>query len=241
MTPKQGAAARAPAVGVVTNVADPDKKGRVKLKFPWLSDDYETDWARVVCAGAGPDRGLVVLPEVDDEVLVLFAHNDLRQPYVLGGLFNGIDKPPEGETLVGSSGKVGYRRLVSPAGHSLTLGEEADGAGITIRTGGQQQEEVELDASGHKIRITSSGDVEIEGKGTGKVTITAGTTLSIEAKSSLTLKAPQITLDGTSQVQVKSGGQLALQGTQTTLKGSVGAQVDGGALLTIQGALVKIN
>ena len=118
-----------------------------------------------------------MLPEVDDEVLVLFAHNDLGQPYVLGGLFNGIDKPPEGETLVGSSGKVEFRRLVSPAGRSLTLGDGTDGAGIAIRTGGQQQEEVELDAAAHKIRITSSGDVEIEGKGTGKVTITAGTTL----------------------------------------------------------------
>jgi uncharacterized protein involved in type VI secretion and phage assembly len=230
-----------PAVGVVTNVKDPNNGARVKLKFPWLSDDYETDWARVVCPGGGSDRGLVALPEVDDEVLVLFAHSDFRQPYVIGGLFNGRDKPPDGETLVGTSGKVEFRRLVSRAGHSVALGDGSDEAGIVMRTGGQQQEELELDAAGHKIRITSSGDVEIEGKGAGNITIKAGTTLSIEAGSSLTLKAPQITLDGTTQVQVKSGGQLELQGTQTTLKGSVGAQVDGGALLTIQGALVTIN
>ena len=35
----------------------PGEGGRVKLTFPWLSDDYVSDWARTVQPGAGKDRG----------------------------------------------------------------------------------------------------------------------------------------------------------------------------------------
>ena len=44
---------------------------------------------------AGPARGLYVLPEVDDEVLVGFEHGRPDAPFVLGALWNGKDKPPE--------------------------------------------------------------------------------------------------------------------------------------------------
>ena len=44
--------------------------------FPWLSDDYVSDWARTVQPGAGKDRGAMVLPEVGDEVLVAFEQGD---------------------------------------------------------------------------------------------------------------------------------------------------------------------
>ena len=81
---------------VVTNAKDPDQLGRVKIKLPWLADSYESWWARTVQPGAGKDRGAAILPEVGDEVLVAFAQGDLEHPYVLGGLYNGMDKPHGG-------------------------------------------------------------------------------------------------------------------------------------------------
>jgi uncharacterized protein involved in type VI secretion and phage assembly len=81
-------------IGVVTNNEDPDKLGRVKVQYPWLSDKVESNWARVVTPMAGNERGFFALPEVDDEVLIAFAHGDVRFPYVLGSLWNGKDKPP---------------------------------------------------------------------------------------------------------------------------------------------------
>ena len=65
-------------VGVVTNNQDPDGMHRVKVRFPWLSGEDESHWARVAAAMAGNDRGAYFLPEVDDEVLVAFEHGDLR-------------------------------------------------------------------------------------------------------------------------------------------------------------------
>ena len=84
-------------VALVTDVDDPQKLGRVKIKLPTLADDYESDWARVVQPGAGKTAVSVFLPEVGDEVLVAFEHGDIRRPYVLGGLWSVPHKPPLGD------------------------------------------------------------------------------------------------------------------------------------------------
>ena len=90
-------------IAQVSDANDPMQQGRVKLTFPWLSETYVSDWARTVQPGAGKDRGAMVLPEVGDEVLVLFEQGDIRRPYVLGGLYNGVDTPPTGGvTLIDS-------------------------------------------------------------------------------------------------------------------------------------------
>jgi uncharacterized protein involved in type VI secretion and phage assembly len=85
-------------IGIVTNNKDPDGLGRVKLRFPWLSGSTESDWARVATPMAGNGRGLYFLPEVDDEVLVLFERGDVRFPFVIGALWNGKDQAPAGNS-----------------------------------------------------------------------------------------------------------------------------------------------
>jgi uncharacterized protein involved in type VI secretion and phage assembly len=69
-------------VGIVTDNQDPDGRGRVKVKFPWLTPDHASHWARVVSVGAGPERGIQFLPEINDEVLVGFEQDDVHHPYV---------------------------------------------------------------------------------------------------------------------------------------------------------------
>ncbi|MGH3991279.1 MAG: VgrG-related protein, partial [Pseudonocardiaceae bacterium] len=95
------------APALVTDVRDPRKLGRVKVKFPWLADDYASGWARTVQIGAGSNRGAMILPEVGDEVLVGFEQGDFDNPYVLGGLYNGKDAPATSpyELVDGNSGQ----------------------------------------------------------------------------------------------------------------------------------------
>lgn len=81
-------------IGIVTNNQDPDKLGRVKVKFPWLADDVESWWARPAYPMNGKLRGHWWIPEIDDEVLIAFEHGDPNRPYLLGGLYNGVDTPP---------------------------------------------------------------------------------------------------------------------------------------------------
>src|ERR1043166_3093643 len=109
-------------VGVVTNNQDPEGMGRVKVKFPWLSDEDESNWARVAAPMAGKERGFYFLPEVDDEVLVAFKQGDVRFPYVVGSLWNGKDAPP----AKNDDGKNDVRVIKSRSGHVVRL-TDADG------------------------------------------------------------------------------------------------------------------
>ena len=80
-------------VGVVTNNNDPEQMGRVRVKYPSLSDTEESAWARIATPSAGNARGLLMLPQANEEVIVGFEHGDARRPIVVGSVFNGRDKP----------------------------------------------------------------------------------------------------------------------------------------------------
>src|SRR5258706_15352610 len=84
-----------PMIALVTDNKDPSKLGRVKIKIPILSEKDTTWWAPIVMLGAGKNRGWFFIPEVDDEVLVLFEHGDMDHPLVVGALRNGKDKAPD--------------------------------------------------------------------------------------------------------------------------------------------------
>ena len=113
--------------GIVTNNNDPDKRGRVKVTMPWLSPDYESDWARVAHPGHGAAAGTWFTPETGDEVLVGFEFGDPRRPYVLGGLRNAGTKFDLGGAPVaagGRSGAVVRRGIVAPSGTALLFHDE---------------------------------------------------------------------------------------------------------------------
>ncbi len=201
------------AIAQVSDARDPQHQGRVKLTFPWLSDDYVSDWARTVHAGAGKDRGFYVLPEVGDEVLVAFEQGDIRRPYVVGGLFNGVDTPKPGpiDDVDGGSGAINRRSVVSRRGHRIDLLDQ-DGRkeGIALATG-DGKHTFTLDATGSTVTLHSDGSVTIEAKsgvtvdaGTGSLKLTGGD-VSITATTGLTL-------DGGPSVKVNASGQVAVSG-----------------------------
>ncbi|MBD2212740.1 VgrG-related protein [Nostoc linckia FACHB-104] len=145
-------------VGIVTNNQDPKGLGRVKVKFPTLTEEDESYWARVVGVGAGSSRGFYSLPEINDEVLVGFEHGDIHRPYIIGGVWNGKDKTPENIDDTIQSGKVRLRTIKTRTGHTIEFVEESNAlskAGIKIETAG-----------GHKLHLNDfDGCVEIETSG----------------------------------------------------------------------------
>lgn len=182
-------------VGVVDDIDDPQKLGRVRVRFPWLSDDYVGDWARVALLGAGPSRGAVWLPDHDDEVLVAFEQGDITRPVVLGGLWNGQDQPPTYEV---DQGRQKFRSLVSRRGHTVILRDGDDSSTIELTTSDGKLSLV-LDESNGEIRLTADG--------TTKVTISAGGDLAIKAQGQLTLEGQQ-GAELTSSATVKVKGSM---------------------------------
>jgi uncharacterized protein involved in type VI secretion and phage assembly len=124
-------------VGIVSNNVDPDKLGRVKVKFPTLTEEHESNWARVVAIGAGVSRGFDNLPEINDEVLVGFEHGDIHRPYVIGGVWNKNDPTPTSVDDSVADGKVRLRTIQTRFGQTLQFVEEDKGAvknGIYIKS-----------------------------------------------------------------------------------------------------------
>lgn len=199
--------------GIVSDIRDPRKMGRVKVTFPWLDKDYVTGWARVVQSGAGATRGWLVLPEVNDEVLVGFTHGDPDCPYVLGGLHNGKDAVPklEAEPVDGGSGAVAVRGFVSRKGHTVQFNEDG---GVLLATGDGKMS-IRLNAKngtveviGDKVTVTAKQTVEI--KGNSGVTIDAGT-------GALQLKGQTAALNGQAKVDVTATGPVSVSGTPIKL------------------------
>ncbi|MDH6141852.1 phage protein D [Kitasatospora sp. GP30] len=215
--PQRGARMPGLAIAVVTDVREPGdgQRGWVKLKFPWLDDTYVSDWVRTVQWG-GQGGGGVFSPEVNDEVLVGFEQGSLDSPYVLGGLYNGVDKPSQHEVplIDAGSGKVNRRSLVSRSGNRLELLDVPGGQSGVRLASGDKKLEVRLDEQRGEIKLTVSG-----GLGGG---------------SSVTLSASGITLDaGTGEVKVTGGS--------VTVNGQTAVTVNGGVEAVLKADIVRIN
>ena len=190
-------------VGVVTDNKDPDNKGRVKVKYPWLGDEALSFWARVARPSAGKEYGFMWIPEVEEEVVLAFEQGDLGFPLVIGSLWNGkADLPSAFTSGLIDQGKVVRHGIVSPGGHKIMFYDKKDDAGIMIITSDKKYRIV-LGESDKRLRIYSEGDVSLETKGkmefkaTGDFELKSDGAIKIEASKSLDIKASgSMTLKG---------------------------------------------
>ncbi len=187
-------------VGVVTDVKDPTRKGRVKVSFPWLSGSYASDWARLVVPGGGDERGLAWLPEVNDEVLVAFEHGDTRRPYVVGGLWSPQAPPPLQAELVDAAGRTAVRAMRSRTGQRLVLSDETGRAGVTVATGDDALQ-IRLDTASTTVVVDSRGRVEV--RGAQDVTVSAGARLVLEGTAGVHIKGATVSLEAQADVTVR--------------------------------------
>ncbi len=190
-------------VGVVTNNQDPDKLGRVKVRFPWLSDEQESHWARVLTPMAGNGRGLYFLPEVDDEVLVAFEHGDVRFPYVLGALWNGKDAPPE----TNDDGENNKRTIRSRSGHMIRLDDTEGEEKIEI-IDSKEKNRIVISTADNTITITADADITIQSR-SGKLKF-SGNGIEISSQAEVKIEASQ-------DMDLKSSTNLNIKGSMVNI------------------------
>lgn len=165
---------------LVTDVADPDGQGRVRVKLPWSGDaggsGYEA-WARVATAMAGDGRGTWLVPDPGDEVLVAFEAGDTRRPYVVGALWNGRDAPPE---RMDGAGTNAVKSITSRNGVTVTLDDTDGRERLVLETPGGQTLSLTdgpgvvtvADSNGNSVRMASEG-----------ITVTASAKVSVSAST----------------------------------------------------------
>ncbi|MGN6332785.1 MAG: phage baseplate assembly protein V [Motilibacteraceae bacterium] len=224
-------------VGVVSSLNDPNGWGRVKVKLPTLGG-IDVGWARVLLPSGGPDRGLVVPHQVNDEVVVGFEEGDLERPVVLGGVHGGKDKPPA--QTKAESGKAEVAGFVTTGKHALLLDDSATQGKNGLRFDHAKKHLVHVTDTGiaitaeqgQPIKLTA-GQSSIEMDGKGNVTI-KGMKVTIEAQQALEVKGLQV------KAEAQTTMQLQAQAT-AELKANASVTVESSGQTAIKGGIVQIN
>ena len=195
---------------VVDNI-DPDRLGRVKVKFPSLPQMPESFWARLMMPMAGEERGWMTIPEKGDEVLVAFLHGDFQHAIVLGALYNGVDTPP----YANEDGENNLRVFQSRSGHRLTF-DDTPGA-----------ERVELILHNEQIRVIWDSTNKVVG-------VYSGRDIIIETEETFSLKCTDFVLEAGSNIDIKAGANTTMTSGTTT-------SIDGGGEMVLKAGIININ
>lgn len=247
-------------VGIVSNIADPEQIGRVKVTFPWMGDGIESHWARVLGQYAGNSRGMMHIPEIGDQVMVGFDDGDPAHPYVIGAVYNGQHAVPGPGN---PDGKNDHKYFRSRAGHDFEFLETDGGEKIrlvdsstnnsiifdtaedTIRTKAATgsitirapEGVVKMQCVDLKITTKESRGVEVGT--THSVTVGSNRTVGVNAGnlvqtagSSLSVTTPQMEASTDTQADLSAGAM-------TMNQGSMSVDVSSGAM-TKQGPTTRL-
>lgn len=176
---------------LVTDIKDPDGQGRVKITLPWSPDTagarYEA-WARVATLMGGKNRGSWFIPDVNDEVLIVFEGGDPRRPYVIGGLWNGSDQPPES---MDGAGNNFLKVIRSRNGVKVTLDDKDGQEKLMLETPGGQKITMKDGPGAIEIEDSNGNSVKFEVSG---ITINAAIKVTISA-SQVEVSAGMLTVN----------------------------------------------
>lgn len=185
----------------VINNIDVTGLARVQLMLPWLPG--AVPWARLATLMAGMARGSYFVPMIGDEVLVAFNHGDVREPYVIGCMWNPLDRPP----VLSPTDALTTRKIRSPLGHELTFDDLLQSVTLqsnTFSTLSLTPEKAEVSTPAASVSVGKLGDV------------------TISAATKLTLNAPFIEISATSLLTIESQGAAVLKaGSACAVQGAV--------------------
>lgn len=236
---------------------DPKSLGRVRVQFIWQKelkgDDSKTPWIRVAAHSSGGDKGLYMIPEKGDRVLVAFEHNHPERPFVLSSLYHGQSKPEH------SDPENLKKALKTKGGHQILMNDEKGKESMALSSpsdfsaaasGGDMnltaKSKITIKSEGGDITINTPSNISVDADG--NITIHAKGDISIEAtninlngKSSINLKAPNINIEAQAQLNQK-GAQVNIEGQAVTnVKGQGMLNLESTGITNISGTMLKLN
>ena len=256
-------------MATVLSNADPEGKGRVRVRMNWQTDGMQTGWVRVMTPDGGSssdvksNRGFVFIPEVGDQVLLGFRHGDPARPYVMGSLFNGT---------TGGGGGQGNKckSLTTRSGSSLKL-DDSDGSvtlhdkgGVSMNFDGGGNATTNAKSSnfvnagtnnvinvgnGSSV-ISSDSDGNITLKGNTAITLVVGENqikvctsgIFINGKQQISIGTDEMmSLEAKQDMTMSSQTNLNMSGKTTATLGSKDISITGGSKVVVDGPDVNVN
>lgn len=178
--------------GIVTNLKDPEKRGRIKVKCPdVLGSDEESAWCDPMVPVAYDNGGDFCIPAKDEAVWLMFIAGDSNRPVWLGGWWQSNMTP-----LGSNYSNVDKTRIISYSDCTITLKEGT----ISINVG-----EGDFDLKITDGKVSVKGDLEVSGNITSK-SLKVTTTAEASTVTADTVKASGISLSSHKHYSVESGG-----------------------------------
>jgi phage baseplate assembly protein V len=140
--------------GVVSEVDDPEGFGRVKVVLDHVGG-LESDWMQVVVPGAGDEKGILALPDIDDHVLILCPGGNPAQGVVVGGLY-GTRTPPDAGV---SKGRIERYTIRTRGGQSVVLDDVEERLRLENRGGSYWE------AAPDRVTLHAAADLVVEAPG----------------------------------------------------------------------------
>lgn len=239
-------------IAIVTDNADPEKLGRVRVQFDWGVE--ETPWLRMLMPHTGKGRGFYFVPEVNDEVMVGFEMGNPDNPYVVGSVYNGKNKQDahyDKDNKVKAIKTLGGNEIVFNDKGSLTIRNgknninlscDSDGV-LSIQTDGEMKIEAAKDLSitaGENVSITSGKNMALS-VGAKMETSTGSDYLVKSSKNATMSSGMDFKISGGNNLDLEGTAGTNLSGAQTKLEGSATMDVKSSGITQVKGSLVKIN
>ena len=255
-------------IAVVVDNVDPEDRYRVRVSFPWLADQYAKEttsdgsdakiqsfWARIATIMSGNDIGSVWLPEIDDEVLVVFEDGDFARPIIVGSLWNGVNKVPEkvkyspDQTEVDvsnnkQSGANDYRFIRSRMGHTLTFIDKDGEGGVSLRANSSAELYIDDKDGSERIRLYDKEQKQWLEIDTANKAITLETDtgdILVKAKEKIRLECKNFELEAEENINIKAGKNIDQQSNKLNIKTDDATNIEASGKMKLVGSTIDLN
>ncbi|HMI59478.1 MAG TPA: phage baseplate assembly protein V [Puia sp.] len=223
---------------IVTDNNDPKGLGRVRAKFHWMSDNEKTPWLRVTTPHAGSGKGLFLIPETGEEVIVGFEGNSGTKPYIIGSVYHGQAK----NSFANAGNDV--KTLQSRSGTKVVLNDNEGSVNVE-------------DKDGNNMKMDGAGNINVTSKES--IVLTCGNAkLEMKKDGTINVNGKTITHTASENATMVSGGasfsadgkknEANMGSNKTTVSGNTEANVNGAKTtvsatgkVAVQGAIVALN
>lgn len=219
-----------PEAATVTNHNDPEKMGRVKVKFFWPGDPavVETDWIRVGTfhAGGSDGIGMLFIPEVGSQVIVGYEQSHPEYPFVMTSVY------PNYSSVRTAADKNEEKYIQTMAGNQIAINDKQGNNTIEITNVNNPDTAITLE-------FASPGVVTIKTKG--KVDINADEAINLKSKQKLTIDAMDIQIKASNGISVEATGNAEIKAMQLKMEAQTTAGLKGTAMTKVEGALIDVK